>query len=242
MKSTLTQSLKQLRTGACAAVLLGCSIFAVAQTSPAPAPAPTAPANSKPKPAPKAAKGSPDAATKQASKDKPAALNATSHIALRDGDVTEVLRILPDSQRQELRAQLAEFKQTHKQDIAVLITYGLKSPKTPMERSGDAMPEYVQQIAQAWQMGREKEGEGMLMVVAIGERALSIGISPAPPLRAALSPAVTDEIINTQMVPFLRKGELGSAIKAAISEIDNRLRAQASKVPDAPSPAPAATK
>ncbi|MBS7807421.1 TPM domain-containing protein [Variovorax sp. PCZ-1] len=224
MKTSVSQWPKQLGITICAAALLSLCAFAVAQTSPAP----SAAANAKPKPAPKSAK--------QASKESSTAQNATSHIAKRDGDVTEILRILPDGQRQELRTQLAEFEQTHKQDFAVLITYGLKSPKTPMAKSGDSMPEFVQQIAQAWQIGREIEGEGLLMVIALGERSLSIGISPSPTLQPSLAPKVTDEIINAQMAPHLRKGEMALAIKAAVSEIDSKLRAQVGQKPDAQTP------
>jgi uncharacterized protein len=220
MKSLLTLCAKQFRVGMCAAALFGVCTFALSQTPPA---------NAKPKPAPKSAK--------QAPKEQAVAQNATSHIAKRDGDVTEILRILSDAQRQELRAQLAEFEQTHKQDFAVLITYGLKSAKTPMASSGESMPEYVQQIAQSWQMGRDKEGDGLLMVIAIGDRSLSIGISPSPTLQQTLATKVTDEIINVQMVPHLRKGDMAQAIKAAVTEIDSKLRAQAAPKADAQTPA-----
>ena len=227
MKFLTTQWHKQLRTGALTAAMVGFCAFATAQT----APAPSAPGSAKPAGKPVAKPAKPSA------KEKAAAQNAQSHIAARDGDVTEILRVLSDGQRQELRTLLAEFEQTHNQDFAVLVTYGLKSPKTPMAPSGDSMPEFVQQIAQAWRVGREKEGEGLLMVIGIGEKSLAIGISPSPPLQANLAPKVTDEIINVQMAPFLRKGDLASAIKAAVNEIDSKIRAPAVKAPDAQTPA-----
>lgn len=226
MKFLLNRWPKLLKHDVCAAALFSFCAFAIAQTTPAP----SAPANLKPvsKPAAKPAKPS--------SKEKAVAQNTMSHIAVRDGDMTEILRVLSEGQRQELRTVLAEFEQTHKHDFAVLITYGLKSPKTPMASSGDSMPEYVQQIAQAWKLGSAKEGDGLLMVIAIGERSLSIGISPSPPLQPNLAPKVTDEIINLQMASHLRKGELALAIKAAVNEIDGMLRAQTSVAPETQTP------
>jgi uncharacterized protein len=122
--------------------------------------------------------------------------------------VTDTTGTLTAGQQAELEGKLAAFEQRKGTQIALLIV-----PTTQPE----AIEQYSIRVADAWKLGREKPDDGVLLLVALQDRALRIEVGRG--LEGALTDITTSRIINETIKPLFRQGDFYGGASAGLGRI-----------------------
>lgn len=122
--------------------------------------------------------------------------------------VTDLTQTLSSEQQSQLEAKLAAFEQEKGSQIAVLIV-----PTT--------MPEAIEQfsirVADSWKLGREKQDDGVLMLVAKDDRKMRIEVGYG--LEGAIPDLIAKRIITEIMTPYFKRGDFYGGINQATDQI-----------------------
>lgn len=121
------------------------------------------------------------------------------------GRVVDLVHSLSSEQKQSLEARLQAFEQRKGSQIAVLII-----AKTQPE----TIEQYAIRVAEQWQLGRKRVDDGAILLIAKEERALRIEVGYG--LEGALSDAICKRVIDEQILPRFRQGDVYGGISAGI--------------------------
>jgi len=122
--------------------------------------------------------------------------------------VTDITGTLTAAQQSELEQKLAAFEQRKGSQIALLIV-----PTTQPE----VIEQYSIRVVEAWKLGREKQDDGALLLVALQDRTLRIEVGYG--LEGALSDAISSRIINDTIKPMFRQGNIYGGVSAGLQQI-----------------------
>jgi uncharacterized protein len=122
--------------------------------------------------------------------------------------VTDTTGTLTAGQQSELDSKLASFEQRKGAQIALLIV-----PTTQPE----AIEQYSIRVVDDWKLGREKEDDGVLLLVALQDRALRIEVGRG--LEGALPDATANRIIDETIKPLFRQGDIFGGVSAGLTRI-----------------------
>jgi uncharacterized protein len=110
--------------------------------------------------------------------------------------------MLDAAQRTLLSYELKQFeRQTSNQMLVVIL------PEVP---DGEVMEDYTQRVAEAWGAGRKDRDNGMVLFVFPGSRQLRVEVGYG--LEGAVPDVLASRIINEEMVPSFRAGDMGGGI------------------------------
>lgn len=122
--------------------------------------------------------------------------------------VTDLTGTLTAAQQSELDQKLAAFEERKGSQVALLMV-----PTTQPE----AIEQYSIRVVDAWKLGREKEDDGVLLLVALQDRTLRIEVGYG--LEGALSDAISSRIINDTIKPLFRQGNIYGGVSAGLQQI-----------------------
>jgi len=122
--------------------------------------------------------------------------------------VTDLTQTLSPEQQSQLEAKLTAFEQQRGSQIAVLIM-----PTTAPE----AIEQYSIRVADVWKLGREKQDDGVLLLVAKDDRKMRIEVGYG--LEGAIPDLIAKRIISEIMVPSFRQGDFYGGINNAVEQI-----------------------
>lgn len=122
---------------------------------------------------------------------------------------------LTEAQRSALESKLADFEQTDGTQVAVLLV--------PTTRPED-IAAYAHRVADTWKLGRREVGDGLLIVVATGDRTVRIEVAKA--LEGAVPDLAARRVIDRAMVPAFRAGDTAGGLNAALDELFRLVRAE----------------
>jgi len=128
------------------------------------------------------------------------------------GRVTDAADILDPAQEAALTARLEELERgtRHQVVIVTLPTLG-----------GQDIASFTRTLANGWGIGRKGHDDGVVLLVAPNERQVRIAVGYG--LEKTLTAALCQQIINDQMLPRFRDGDLPGGIEAGTSELIKRL-------------------
>ncbi len=133
---------------------------------------------------------------------------------------------LDATQRQALEDRLAAFEAQSGPQIVVLMV-----PTTAPED----IAAYAFRVADTWKIGRRSVGDGLLLVVAKGDRRARIEVARA--LEGAVPDLAARQIIDRALVPAFRAGDYAGGLSRAVDALIARLSGEALPAPpQAPSP------
>lgn len=127
-----------------------------------------------------------------------------------------------------LESQLAAFEAERGSQVVVLMV-----PTTAPEDIAD----YTQRLGDAWKIGRQDVGDGLLFVIAKEDRRLRI--APAKTLEGAIPDLMARRILDQTVTLAFRKGDYAAGIQAGVDHILALIRGEALPLPNA-APAPGA--
>jgi len=124
------------------------------------------------------------------------------------GLINDFAGLIPqgDEQRMEMLAE------------EILQKTGTSVVVATMQTIGDAdVPTYVNQLYQAWGIGKKGEDKGVLIFLALKER--RIRIETGYGVEGILPDGLVGEILDTYAVPFLKKGEYEKGLFNALAAV-----------------------
>lgn len=122
--------------------------------------------------------------------------------------VTDLTGTLTAGQQAELEQKLTAFEQRKGSQVALLII-----PTTAPE----AIEQYAIRVVEAWKPGREGVDDGVLLLVALEDRALRIEVGYG--LEGVLPDAIARRIIDETITPLLRQRDVFAGVSAGLSRI-----------------------
>lgn len=128
---------------------------------------------------------------------------------------------LDDGQRAALIAKLGAIEQQTGSQIVVLMV-----PSTLPED----IAAYSQRVGDSWKIGRRDIGDGLLIVVAKGDRRVRIEV--AKTLEGAVPDLAAKRIIDAQITPAFRAGDYAGGLSAAVDQLAARIRGEALPAPN----------
>lgn len=130
--------------------------------------------------------------------------------------LTDLTHTLSPAEATQLTQQLTAFATEHGSQIAILMV-----PTTQPE----SIEQYSIRVAEAWQLGRKKVDDGILLLVAKNDRALRIETGYG--LEGALPDALARRIIDEIIVPQFRQEHYFEGLQAGIQQIIKVIQGEA---------------
>lgn len=139
---------------------------------------------------------------------QPAQAQALQPVPPLQARVTDLTGTLTAAQQSEIEQKLAAFEQRKGAQVALLMV-----PTTAPE----AIEQYSIRVVQAWKLGREKPDDGVLLLVALQDRALRIEVGYG--LEGVLPDAIARRIIDDIIKPLFRQGDIAGGVSAGLQQI-----------------------
>jgi uncharacterized protein len=121
--------------------------------------------------------------------------------------VVDQVGVLSAQQARELEAWLADVEAQKGAQVAVLVV-----PTTQPE----AIEQYALRVAEAWKLGREKQDDGLLLIVATDDRAMRFEVGYG--LEGSLPDAVVNRILDETITPLFRQNDYAGGIAAGLQQ------------------------
>lgn len=122
--------------------------------------------------------------------------------------ITDLTQTLTAEQSAQLSEKLATFEGQKGSQIAVLIV-----PSTQPED----IAQYSIRVVEAWKIGREKQDDGVLILVAKNDKKMRIEVGYG--LEGAIPDLIAKQIISEVMSPSFKQGDFYGGINNAIDTI-----------------------
>jgi uncharacterized protein len=122
--------------------------------------------------------------------------------------VTDLTQSLTPEQQSQLEAKLTDFEKVKGSQIAVLIL-----PTTLPED----ITQYSIRVTDAWKLGRAKQDDGILILVAKNDRKMRIEVGYG--LEGAIPDLIAKRIVSEIMAPSFKQGDFYGGINNAIEKL-----------------------
>ncbi|QIM65031.1 TPM domain-containing protein [Frederiksenia canicola] len=122
--------------------------------------------------------------------------------------VSDYTKTLSQNEWQTLENALADYGRKTSSQIAVVIV-----PTT----NGEAVSSYSHNLFNKWGIGRSKEDNGVLLLIAKNDRKLFIATGRG--LEAALPDAIASSIIRNDITPYFKQNQYAQGIAKGLSSI-----------------------
>lgn len=137
--------------------------------------------------------------------------------------VTDLTQTLTQAEIASLENKLASFEQQKGSQIAVLVV-----PTTQPED----IAQYSIRVVDAWKLGRAKQDDGVLLLVAKNDRKIRIEVGYG--LEGAIPDLIAKRIISETIAPHFRQGDYFGGIDQAISQLMGLISGEHLPAPVAP--------
>lgn len=128
------------------------------------------------------------------------------------GPVVDSADILPPETETRLADKLAALKQQSGRELVVVTLPSLQ---------GYEISDYGYQLGRHWQLGTKEKNEGAILIVAPKERKVRIEVGYG--LEPVLTDGLSSLIINRQIVPKFKSGDMAGGIEAGADAIIQQL-------------------
>ena len=122
--------------------------------------------------------------------------------------VTDFTGTLSDSEQQQLEHKLVAFDDSTSTQITVVILKSVGSYD---------INDYAQRLGRAWGVGQKGKNNGVVLLVAIGDR--KVAIQTGYGVEAALPDIITHEIIQNDIRPNFKAGNYYAGLDAGTNDI-----------------------
>lgn len=129
------------------------------------------------------------------------------------GRVVDQARLLSDAREAEITAKLEALEADTSDQLVVVTVDSLQDLE---------IEEYGYQLGRAWGIGQEGQDNGVLLIVAPNERKVRIEVGYG--LEPILTDALSNQIIQRDILPAFRVGGFERGITAGVDAIDTQLR------------------
>jgi uncharacterized protein len=120
--------------------------------------------------------------------------------------VSDYTNTLPTDELAHLEAQIQAFTDSTGHQMAVVIEHSLE---------GDDLFDYSQRLAEAWGIGSKKHNNGLLLYIAMQDRAIRIHVGYG--LEGVVTDALSKRIIERTLKPRFQQGQYSEGIHDAVA-------------------------
>jgi uncharacterized protein len=124
------------------------------------------------------------------------------------GHVNDYAAMLSPESAQELETTLTDFERSDSTQIVVLTIPTL---------DGETLEDYSIKVAEAWRIGQKKVDNGVILLIAKQERKIRIEVGRG--LEGKLTDLVSGRIIQGEIAPRFKTGDIDGGIKAGVTAI-----------------------
>ncbi|MDD5055547.1 MAG: TPM domain-containing protein [Candidatus Peribacteraceae bacterium] len=133
-------------------------------------------------------------------------------VPANDGFVTDTAAILNPAQKQALEDELAAYRQSSSNEIAVVTVKTL---------GGEPIEDVALEIGRKWGIGTESKSNGILLLIASDDREMRMEVGYG--LEGAVPDIVARGIIDMDLTPAFRQGDYYGGIHAAIDSLSRHI-------------------
>ncbi|HEY6000969.1 MAG TPA: TPM domain-containing protein [bacterium] len=153
---------------------------------------------------------------------------AAAEVPYLTGRVVDDANVLGTEMRERIEAQLKAHEQSTTNQVVVLTVPTL---------GGETVEEYAEKVFRTWGLGQKGKDNGVLVVIATGDRRMRIEVGYG--LEGVLPDSLAGSIIRNAMAPRFKTGDYVGGTEAGVQAILGALAGDASAVPaDAPAAEP----
>jgi uncharacterized protein len=134
--------------------------------------------------------------------------------------VTDLTQTLSPEQQSALEQKIAAFEREKGSQIAVLIVATTQP---------EVIEQYSIRVVQAWKLGREKEDDGVLLLVAKDDRKMRIEVGYG--LEGAIPDLIAKRVITEIMAPSFKQGDFYGGITKAVDALIGLIAGEQLPVP-----------
>lgn len=129
-------------------------------------------------------------------------------LPLLDDGVMDYAGLLSPTEKAEINHKIWALEKNSGSQLAVLILPDLQ---------GHEIVEYGVTIMEEWQLGRKGVDDGVLLLIALQERAMRIEVGYG--LEGAIPDLIAGQILNQYLTPAFRAGKFAEGIELAVDAI-----------------------
>jgi uncharacterized protein len=129
------------------------------------------------------------------------------------GHVNDTAGMIPGAVRDRIEATLAAFEKQTGAQVAVLTVGSL---------DGEVLEDYSLKVAQTWKLGRKGVDDGVLLLIAKGDRKMRIEVGYG--LEGKLTDAQSRRILDDVVRPPFRNGDFGRGVEAGVEAITGTIQ------------------
>ncbi len=145
----------------------------------------------------------------------------------RWGYVSDFAGALTDARKDALEAKLKALDASDSTQVAVVVLKSLE---------GESLEDFSVRLAQGWGIGQADKDNGVLLLVALEDRAVRIEAGYG--LEGKLTDAVSGMIIRNEIIPHFRQGDVAGGVEAGAEAIAAVVRGEYTGPPDSQNPTP----
>lgn len=122
--------------------------------------------------------------------------------------VVDAANVIPDDQEKAIDAKLAGVEQQSGRQLVVATVPSLE---------GYPIEDYGYRLGRAWGIGEKDKNSGLILLVAPNDRKVRIEVGYG--LEPIMTDALSSVIVNTQILPAFKAGDLPAGINAGLDAI-----------------------
>jgi len=130
--------------------------------------------------------------------------------------LTDEAGVLTPASSQAIDRKLEAF--AHEQGTQVLVAIFRRLP------SDEVLEDWTQKVAESWGVGRSKQDDGVVLFAFVDDRALRIEVGYG--LEGALTDLESKAILDSVLIPHLRRGDWDGGIAAAADALIEAVRGE----------------
>jgi len=138
-----------------------------------------------------------------------------------EGRVTDTAGILSGATREHISGLLKAHEDRTTNQVAVLTVTGLE---------GESIEEFATRVFDSWRLGQEKKDNGVLVIIASGDRRMRIEVGYG--LEGTLTDLKAGRIIDNIMTPRFKVGDFDGGVTGGVLAIINQLEDPSAVIPD----------
>ncbi len=133
-------------------------------------------------------------------------------VPTHSGPVIDLAGVLSRADQSRIAASLVQFRQRVGPQLQVLVVPALKD---------ETIESYSIKVVDKWQLGSEQKDDGVLLLVATGDRKVRIEVGQG--LEGELPDALAGRIIRNGILPLFKQGQMGAGIVTGLQMIAESL-------------------
>jgi uncharacterized protein len=139
------------------------------------------------------------------------------------GHVVDVTATLSVDEQRRLEARLTELETTRGSQVVILMVASTQP---------EDVSSYANRVGNAWKIGRKDVGDGLLVLVAKGDRKVRLEVAKS--LEGAIPDLAAQQIIDTAITPAFRRGQYAQGLDDAVGQIAALIAAEGLPTPVKP--------